>query len=243
MLQTTLSICNRPHEVAERCMAERSLEPLARTALVLVLVGTAGFGFVLGGARDLSQGAATALKLPLAWILTLAVCAPAFYAISAALGRSLSFRATLALILTSSARASLLLFALLPVFWLFTDLAHGPSQYHRLTFAAALTYGVAGLLGLGILLRAFPKSPRTFAILGSFAVVFFLVSGQTAWSLRPFVGRPAEKESPWLRAPEDTFLDALWRGSSSARGVYTREAPRPGDKFRYHTTGELEQVE
>lgn len=242
MLRFMTNICNRPAEVAAQCTAERELEPLVKTALVLVLGGTAAFGFVLGNVRDVSQGFATALKLPLVWVVSLAVCAPAFYAISAVFGRAMSLRATLALTLVASARASLLLFALLPVLWLLTDMTRGgPNQYHQVTFCSALAYGFAGLLSLGVLLRAFPLRRNVWGALLGFGLVFFLVSGQTAWSLRPFVGRPAEKDSPFLRPPEGTFVEALLVGSRSARGDYAREAPRPAEPSRYRS--ELEESE
>jgi len=168
-------------------------------------------------------------------VLTLAVCAPAFHAFAAALGHGLSMRSLLALILVATARASLVLFALLPVLWLLSDFTEGfETHYHQVTFTAALMYGVAGLAALGVLLRAFPRAPSTWPVLAGFVCTFFLVAGQTAWSLRPFVGRPAEQDSPWLRAPEGTFVEAVWRGTDSARGVYHRSAPAPGaDVPRY----------
>jgi hypothetical protein len=183
---------------------------------------------VLGNTRGLEQALATALKLPLVWVLTLAVCAPAFHAIAAALGHGLSLRSLLALIVVATARASMVLFALLPVLWLLSDFSEGrATHYHKVTLTAALMYGVAGLAALGVLLRAFPRKMSTWPVLAGFAFTFFVVAGQTAWSLRPFVGRPAEKDSPWLRAPEGTFVEAVWRGSDSARGVYHRAAPLP----------------
>lgn len=57
----------------------------------------------------------------------------------------------------------------------------------------------------------------------SFTLAFFCVAGQTAWSLRPFVGRPAQADVPLLRAPEGTFLEAVVTGVDSARGRYQDE--------------------
>lgn len=239
MLKTMVLICSKPRELVDWCQSERSLEELVRAALVLVLGCTAAFGFVLGEARDLQQAAASALKLPLVWIVTLAVSAPLFHAIAAALGHALSLRALLALVLVATARAALVLFALVPVLWLFADVTRGSAQqYHQLTMLAALMYAVAGCAALGVLLRGFRSTLGALPVLAGFALTFFLVAGQTAWSLRPFVGRPAEVESPWFRAPESTFFEALVRGSDSARGVYHREAPRPGSAAEYRSDSE-----
>jgi hypothetical protein len=128
MLKTMVLICSKPRELVDLCQSERSLEQLVQTALLLVIGCTAAFGLVLGGARDLHQACASALKLPLVWVVTLAVCAPAFHAIAAALGHALSLRALLALILVATARASLVLFALLPVLWLFSDVTQGSAS-------------------------------------------------------------------------------------------------------------------
>jgi hypothetical protein len=151
----------------------------------------------------------------------LAVCTPAFYGLTAVLGRGLRLRSLIALILAASARASLVLFALLPVLWLAVDVwGDSPRDYQRLTMSAALIYGCAGLAGLGIMLRALGTSLRSLPLLLGFLGTFFLVAGQTAWSLRPFVGRPSEVATPWFRTPEGTFLAALSTGSESARGIY-----------------------
>lgn len=234
MLQAMVLICSKPRDLVSWCTSDRSLDQLVRTALVLLIGCTAAFGLVLGGARNLDQALASAVKLPLVWIVTLALSAPAFHAIAAALGHALTLRALLALVLVATARASLVLFALLPVLWLFADVTQGSAaQYHQLTLLAAVMYGVAGVAALGVLLRAFPSTLTALPVLLGFGLTFFLVAGQTAWSLRPFVGRPAEVDAPWFRAPEDTFIEALVRGSDSARGVYHRRAPRPGSVDEY----------
>jgi hypothetical protein len=51
-------------------------------------------------------------------------------------------------------------------------------------------------------------------------IVFFGVLGQTAWMLRPFFGRPAQRAVPFVRAREGSFADAVVRSSKSAAGVY-----------------------
>jgi hypothetical protein len=182
-----------------------------------------------GGTRDWTQAFATLAKLPLVWIVTLAVSAPAFYAIAAVLGQPLRLRALSALTLVATARASLVLFALLPVLALVPDILSGsfvqgsgvqPDVYHKVTLLASVIFAASGLAALGVLLRGFERVPSTWPLLGLFTLTFFFVAGQTAWSLRPFVGRPAQKEIPLLRAPEGTFLEAVVTGYDSAWGRY-----------------------
>jgi hypothetical protein len=227
MFETTLLICSKPAEVARRCQQEEQLLLLVKTSLLLMLLCSAVFGLVLGSSRDSAQAMATALKLPMVWILTLAICTPAFYALAAVLGHGVRVRALLALVLAAAARASLVLFALLPCLWLLIEsLGDSGLNYHRVTMGAALIYAFAGLAALGVLLRAFGPPKTALPVLAAFLCSFFLVAGQTAWSLRPFVGRPSQESVPFFRQPEGTFLAALMLGSESARGHY-RDAPAP----------------
>lgn len=242
MLETTMLICSKPTQTAARCKNEQGLDELVRTSLLLVLGCTAAFGFVLGNTRDFMQGLSAALKLPLVWIVTLSVCTPALYAIAGVLGQGLRLRALMALILAATARASLLLFAMLPILWFLSDLlGNNGVHYHRITMAAAMMFALAGFSALGVLLRAFDKHRSRPLILSAFVFAFFMVAGQTAWSLRPFVGRPAETDTPWFRAPEGTFLEAVWRGSDSARGIYSRSAPPPSSHREAADAADAEQ--
>jgi len=229
MFDTITMISSDPGATATRCRQEDRLFPLVKTSLLVMLGGTGAFGVVLGGTRDHAQAFASLVKLPLVWVLTLAVAAPAFYAIAAVLGQPLRLRALLALTLAAMARASLVLFALLPVLALLPDILSGsflessalaPDVYHKVTLFAAFIFAASGLAALGVLLRGFKKTHTTWPLLAMFSITFFFVAGQTAWSLRPFVGRPAQKEVPLLRAPEGTFLEAVITGYDSARGHY-----------------------
>lgn len=229
MFETITLISSDPAAAAARCRNEDRLVPLVKTSLLVMLGGTGAFGLVLGSTRDWAQAFATLAKLPLVWIVTLAVAAPAFYAIAAVLGQPLKLRALVALTLVATARASLVLFALLPVLALLPDILSGsflagsrlrPDVYHKVTLFAVIIFAASGLAALGVLLRGFKKLPSTWPLLGMFALTFFFVAGQTAWSLRPFVGRPAQKEVPLWRAPEGTFLEAVLTGYDSARGRY-----------------------
>ncbi len=219
--QTVNQILSSPKLVAERCRSENDLLELTRVSLVMTLLCTAFFGLVLGSHRDLEQSLMAATKLPTVWLLTLALCAPGFYAIAAAFGAGFRLRTLLALTLSATARAAAVLLALCPVLWFLSDaLPNTARSYHQLMFAAALIYGFAGVFGVALLMRAFRASLRSLAVMAGFAALFFAVLGQTAWSLRPFVGRPAQAEVPWFRAPEGTFLDAVIVTSRSARGGY-----------------------
>ncbi len=226
---TVNQILSAPRQVAERCQRQEDLLDLTRVALVMTLACTAGFGLVLGSQRDLEQSLMAATKLPAVWLATLALCAPGFYSIAAALGQYLRFRTLIALILSATARSSAVLLALSPVLWFISDaLPDTARSYHQIMFTAALIYGLAGAFGVALLARGFRLSGRSLTTLVGFAAMFFSVAGQTAWSLRPFVGRPAQAEVPWFRSPEGTFLDAVLLTGRSAQGHYD-----PSDEAEY----------
>src|SRR5262249_48556537 len=105
---------------------------------------------VVGSYRGGWQIAFAGLKIPLALLATLAVCAPAFHAVAAGVGRPWPFRSIVALAVAAAGRSSLCLLAFAPALWLAMSFRLG---YHASALAAALAYGVAGLAALGILVR------------------------------------------------------------------------------------------
>jgi len=104
-----------PGEIAEDCREDRDLRAIAVTSLVAVALGAAAFGGVIGSFRGGIQILYAAVKLPAALLLTLAICAPAFHALAAGLGRAFPMRSIIALALASAGRAALVLLALSPL--------------------------------------------------------------------------------------------------------------------------------
>jgi len=103
-------------------------------------VGAAVFGGVIGSFRGGVQIFYGAVKVPLAMLAALAICAPAFHALAAGFGRAWPMRSIIALALAAAGRASLVLLALSPALWLLFDLGMG---YHSAALAAAFAYAAA----------------------------------------------------------------------------------------------------
>ena len=206
-----------PAAVAQRCRDDAQMRSLVIVALGALVLGAAVFGGVLGSYRGGLQTLYSAIKLPLAWLATLVFCVPAFYAVAVTLGRPWRARELVALVLASTARSALALLALAPVLWLWIDAG---ASYRGAAMAAVFAYGLAGLAGLGVLLRGLGGKGGGLAIAGAFVVLFGLAGGQTAWSLRPYLGRPSQSEVPFVRPPEGGFAGAVWTsGDSIRRGV------------------------
>ncbi len=220
MVQTTFEIAQDPRGIANRCRSETRLVELTLVSLLLVFSCTACFGVTLGGVRGWQQALFTGVKLPLVWLGSLVFCLPGFYVMSALFGQSLRLRALVALLLAAMARAALVLFACLPVLWLVSDILSGELAYHQVTVLSSAIYGLAALAAAGTFVRAYRFTPQMVPLFGSLCLLFVIVSGQCAWSLRPFIGRPSQKNVPFLRAPEGTFLGAVATSLDSARGHY-----------------------
>lgn len=221
-------IVGSPAALAERCRREEDLRSLGLAAVGLLLVGCSAFGFLLGWTRSPLQAFYAGIKLPLAWLLTLVVCTPAYYALAAVSGESLRFRALCTAVLVATGRASAVLLGLLPVLWIALCLASDDAlDYHRLVGVAVILYAGSGLAALGVMRHLL----RGGLLVAAAAALFLLVGGQSAWTFRPFVGRPADTHVPFLRPAEDTFLETLPRALRSATGDYDRVAPHSSRSF------------
>ncbi len=232
-------IVGKPREVATLCSDDRELRALALLALGLLVVGCGSFGLVLGWVRSPLQGFYAAVKLPLAWLVTLGVCVPAYYALSASFGAPLRLRAISAAVLVATGRASAVLLALLPVLWFASiTLPDTGLGYHRVVTLAVILYAGSGLAAIGVMREALGRKSLLLLL---FVGIFTLVAGQSAWTLRPFVGRPADDRVPFLRPAEDTFLEILPRALQSSTGSYTRDAPH--DVRRHGEEGETSYEE
>ena len=215
-----------PAAVAERVRRREDLRPLVVSALLALVVGAGTFGAVLATVRGGAQLGYSALKLPLAVLLTLCLCVPAFAAIARALGRDIDFGGMVGLSLSAAARAALVLLAFAPAVWFALDRGIG---YHASVLLSAACYGVAGLSALRVMASGLGRDARGVGILLCCAAVLLPTGAQSAWMLRPFIGRPAQAHVPFLRHKESSFADAVYRSAFSSFGLY--EASR-GRVFR-----------
>lgn len=210
-----------PEVVARRCVhdpnGDRELRRLTLVSIAAIVCGGALFGMTLGAYRGGLQMLFAAVKIPAAGLLTLACTAPAYYALSNVVGRRWPMQSVVALGLSSTARASLVLVASVPVLWFLIDVGAG---YHMVALWASAVYGLAGVAALGVVYRALAGTPHRLWVLAVMVALFGVVGGQTAWSLRPFLGRPSQAQVPFLRAPDGVFVERVWTSGRSAMGHY-----------------------
>lgn len=206
-----------PDDIAKSCREDRDARAISLTSLAAIALGAAAFGGVLGSFRGGAQILYGAIKVPVAIMATLAICAPAFHALAAVLGRPWPMRSVISLALAAAGRSSLVLLAFTPALWLALDWGLG---YHSAALAASLAYGVAGLAALSILIRGIGEGSGRALTAFAFMAMFFAVGGQTSWILRPYLVRPRATDIPFLRAREGAFSDSLLMSGRSAAGIY-----------------------
>lgn len=208
-----------PSSVAERSRKGGDLRSLFVASLVALLLGAGIFGATLATSRGGLQILYSGVKLPFAMVVTLLLVVPAFHAISSGLGRSLGFPGMIGLSLAAAGRGALVLVALSPLIWLSFD---GGLSYHRGVLLACGCYALAGLAALDLVLRGIGRDLRGLVIIGLFGCVLSVTGGQTAWMLRPFLGRPSAASVPLFRGRESSFLDSVQQSTRSSLGLYSR---------------------
>jgi hypothetical protein len=206
VLQALDELLRSPRVVAERARAGGDLRALFCASLSAIVLGGGVFGATLATSRGGAQLLYSGLKLPFAMIATLLLVVPAFHAIAAGLGRPLSFSGMIGLTLAAAGRAALVLSALSPLIWLCFDRG---LTYHPGVLLATACYALAGLAALGLVLRGLGFDARGCVIVALFGAVVMSTGGQTAWMLRPFLGRPADVSVPFLRGRQGSLFDAL----------------------------------
>jgi hypothetical protein len=213
-----------PREIAEDCREERGTAAIARTALFVIGLGAAVFGAIVGSWHGGWQVAFAALKLPMVSIATLALCAPAFFALAQVFGRPWTLRAVVSFMLAAGARLSLVLLAAAPLLWLVISLG---ASYDLVKLLAALAYSLAGLAAVTLLIQGLGSERGRGPIVVALVGVFLLAGGQTAWVLRPYIGLPERERATVLftREREGGLVYQLWiagtrLGRGEPRGSY-----------------------
>jgi hypothetical protein len=193
------------------------------TSLKLTLLLGAVYGacmglFALSGGETGAwlQLVASALKLPLLFLLTLLVSFPALYVFSVLAGSELYFSPLLRVMLVSILVMVAVSASLAPILAFFTV---STTSYSFMVLLNVALLGIAGLIGLNflrktllLLLPAAELGARKGAathIFRLWLLLFALVGGQMAWLLRPFIGKP-HAAFTWFRPREASFFQSVF---------------------------------
>ncbi|MEH0932159.1 hypothetical protein [Micromonospora sp. CPCC 205558] len=132
----------------QQIVAERDLNALTGRMLTSSAIALACYGAVLGFFHSPLMALTSALKLPLLFLVTLAICLPTLYLFNLVFGARLSVRQSLALVMVAITVTSMLAVAFAPIslFFLITANDYG---FFKLLNVAILT--LSALVGLRFL--------------------------------------------------------------------------------------------
>lgn len=171
---------------------------LKRKLLELNAIAVTSFGLygaIIGSQHSIAQALSSCVKLPLLFLLTVAICMPTLFIFSSFFGLKRSVLQTSALLLTGIAIIGLALVGFAPVtlFFIVTTRSY---QFFKILNVSV--FAVSGLLGVLFFNRVYvqisensPPSLRARRMFLRFWLsLFAFVGTQLGWTLRPFFGAP-----------------------------------------------------
>ena len=206
-------------------------------ALWTLLALCALYGSATGAYAGPAQAISAAIKLPVLFLGTLAICFPGFFVIQVLVGSRLRLSQVLTLVLGALSLSAILLAVAVPItlFFLFT----GANYYFLILLHILIVLG-AGLVGMAVLHEGlafacekrgvYPRKAMT--IMKVWAVLFALVGIQMAWNLQPFVG---DRGRPFqlFRHNEGNFYTAIiYSLQKLSRGEAKESTTAPPETLR-----------
>ncbi len=195
---------------------EYGLNALIGQMLASSTAALACYGLVMGSSHSLWQALASAFKLPVLFLLTLAICLPTLYLFNLLCGGRLSARQALALVLAAITVTATLTLAFAPITLFFMITAQSYPFFILLntvilllTGAVGLSFLVSGMQSMNAqaraeqgerteqpetveqLLNAPAAQPVSMNLLMIWVLLYGFVGTQLAWTLRPFHGDPS----------------------------------------------------
>jgi hypothetical protein len=197
---------------------EYGLNTLIGQMLASSTAALACYGLVMGSSHSLWQALASAFKLPILFLLTLAICLPTLYLFNLLCGGRLSARQALALVLSAITVTAALTLAFAPITLFFMVTAQSypffillNTAILLLTGAVGLSFLISGMHSMNTQARAEQTEPTeppetvepllttpapqpqpvSMNLLLIWVLLYGFVGTQLAWTLRPFHGDPS----------------------------------------------------
>lgn len=223
-LQRVDYVLRHPDALNESLRRDDDLWALARVFFAVTIVMAGIYGAVMGGTNwfqasptpfstDALFMIASAVKVPLLFLLTLLIVLPPIYVSSTFVGARASFSQMTTLLLASLAITSVVLASTASVSFFFA-LSTRSYDFMKLLHVAFFSY--AGIVGVLYLIRGFRaisgdgsgRTPR-FLFVG-WIVLYMFVGTQLGWVMRPFIGHP-DLEFQLFRPHEGNFYENVFQ--------------------------------
>ena len=180
------------------------------------------YGAILGASSTWMQCLVSAIKLPALYLLTLIICFPTLYFFNVMFGSKRTFEQYLALLMTSMAMISILMFGFAPVS-LFFLLSTSTKEYNFFLLLNVAIMAITGFLGISFFYQGMQFFSEEDAegkeirlnILRFWLGLYAFVGTQLGWTLRPFFGSPGQVFE-LFRSRGSNFYISIW---DSIRGI------------------------
>jgi hypothetical protein len=190
----------------------RNGEDLRNTAVSLFAVSFVFFsiyGGIMGSLGGPIQAVASAIKLPVLFLLTLLICLPTLHILHLLFGSKQSVAQHAVLLLSTMAITSTLLLGFAPVaaFFMMTT-----QNYQFIKLLNVAIIGTTAILGVRFFIRGMQMTALEDdaaqlvrkRILNGWIWLYAFVGSQLAWTLRPFIGEPV-LHFEWVRGVGGNF--------------------------------------
>lgn len=129
----------------EQIVAERDLNALTGRMFASSAIALACYGAVLGAFHSVLMAATSAVKLPLLFLVTLAICLPTLYLFNLVFGARLSVRQSLAMVMVAITVTAMLAVAFAPISLFFLITAPDYSFFKLLNVGILALSAIVGL--------------------------------------------------------------------------------------------------
>jgi hypothetical protein len=190
--------------------------------LVCSSIFLALYGAIIGSSSSWMQVLASAVKLPILYLVTSLICLPTLYFFDVFLGSPCNLKQYLALLLASTSVIGVMLLGFAPIA-LFFRLSIESYDFFKLMNVAV--FAITGLMGINLFYKGLlfldkhdDKSNGRIYILRGWLVLYGFVGSQMGWILRPFFGDP-DRPFQLFRQLESNFYLHIWKIISEALRV------------------------
>lgn len=238
----------------QQVVEDRDLSRLTGQMLISTTIALACYGAVLGSFHSVLMALTSAVKLPLLFLVTLAICLPTLYLFNLVFGARLSVRQSLALVMVALTVTAMLALAFAPIslFFLITAPDYGFFKLLNVAILALsalvglrfLTGGMRVLNEHGLLAPATPEAvapvspavpavppavPAPAAAPANGVTPAAPANGVTpaAPDAVPAQSAPAGAPATAVAARPNPHLDALWQQQAAARRPHPAPTPTP----------------
>lgn len=207
-------------EVSEGVDLKRKLIDLN----VIAAISFAIYGAIIGSQHSLLQAISSAIKLPILFLLTAAICMPTLFIFSSFFGSKRSLLQNFVLLAMGTAMIGVAMVGFAPITVFFSITSRNYEFFKLLNVGF---FAIAGILGVLFFYRMYGQltdenpttagSRKTFLLL--WLLLYALVGTQLGWTLRPFFGSPGLPFEVVRQVGGNFYLDILHSLGQLMRGL------------------------